>query len=103
MSGIKIKFKPLDSAYLIRILISHPMETGRRKDKDSGEIIPAHFIEEVNIELNGEVVANVQFGTAVSRDPYLSFRLREAKPGDKVQVRWLDNQGLSDSMETQIP
>ncbi len=99
MSAIKIKFKPLESACLIRILITHPMETGRKQDKDSGTIIPAHYIQEVKIEHNEQLVASCQFGTAVSRDPYLSFRLRQAKPGDKVKVSWLDNLGQRDSEE----
>jgi len=103
MSNIKIKIKPLESAFLLRILIDHPMETGRRQDKDSGGIIPAHYILEVKIEHNGKLVASCQFGTAVSRDPYLSFRLREAKPGDGIKVRWVDSLGKGDSEETQIP
>jgi sulfur-oxidizing protein SoxZ len=102
MSSIKIRIKPVESACLVRILISHPMETGRRLDKESGETIAAHFIQEVKIEHNGKVIARCQFGTAVSRDPYLSFRLRGAKSGDSVRVSWLDNLGQSDSDEIQI-
>jgi sulfur-oxidizing protein SoxZ len=103
MSTIKLRIKQLESACLIRILITHPMETGRRQDKASGAMIAAHFIQEVKIEHNGNIVASCQFGTAVSRDPYLSFRLREAKPGDSVRVSWSDNLGQSESEETQIP
>lgn len=102
MSTIKLRIKRLDSDCLIRILIAHPMETGRRVDKDSGETIPAHLIQEVKLEHNGKVVASCQFGTAVSRDPYLSFRLTAAKTGDRVKVRWVDNLGQSDSEEAQI-
>jgi sulfur-oxidizing protein SoxZ len=103
MSTIKLRIKRLESVCLIRILITHPMETGRRQDKASGATIAAHFIQEVKIEHNGIIVASCKFGTAVSRDPYLSFRLREAKPGDRVRVSWLDNLGQSESEETQIP
>ena len=103
MSTIKLRLKCLDSVCLIRILIAHPMETGRRVDKESGETIPAHLIQEVKLEHNGKVVASCQFGTAVSRDPYLSFRLKAAKAGDRVKVRWVDNLGQSDSEEAQIP
>jgi len=28
----------------IKALITHPIETGLRKDKETGEVIPAHFI-----------------------------------------------------------
>ena len=102
MSSIKIKIKPLESAYLIRILITHPMETGRRQDKDSGAIVPAHYIQEVKIEHNDKLVASCLFGTAVSRDPYLSFRFNDAKPSDRIKVSWLDNLGQSGSEEAKL-
>ena len=103
MSTIKIRFKRQEAACLVRILITHPMETGRRLDKATGEAVPAHFIQEVTIEHNGKTVAGGQFGTGVSRDPYLSVRLREAKAGDWVKVGWADNLGQRDSEEAQVP
>ncbi len=103
MSTIKIRVKRLEGASLIRILIAHPMETGRRQDKTTGEIIPAHFIQEVRIEHNGRLITQCQLSTAVSRDPYLSVRLRGGKPGDKIRVSWTDNLGQSDSEDAVIP
>ena len=103
MSSIKIRSKRLDSASLVRILLTHPMETGRRQDKASGETIPPHYIQEVKIEHNGILAARCQFGTAVSRDPYISFRLRDTKSGDSVRVSWLDNLGQGDSESILIP
>ncbi len=102
MSSIKIRVKRLETASLIRILITHPMETGRRQEKPGGQVIPAHFIQEVEIEHNGKTVASCQFGTAVSRDPYLSVRLKDGKPGDAIKVSWVDNLGQSDSEEIRI-
>ncbi len=103
MSTIKIRVKPLAKTSLIRILIAHPMETGRRQDKTTGEIVPAHFIQEVKIEHNGKTIASCRFSTGVSRDPYLSVRLRDGKPGDAIKVSWVDNFGESDSEESRIP
>ena len=103
MSTIKIRVKRLEAAYLLRILITHPMETGRRRDKTTGEIVPAHFIQNVTIEHNEAVIASCRFGAGVSRDPYMSFRLREARPGDRVKVSWTDNLGQSDSEEALVP
>jgi sulfur-oxidizing protein SoxZ len=103
MSTIKIRFKRQESACLVRILIIHPMETGRRQDKASGATVPAHFIQTVEIEHNGTTAASCQFSTGVARDPYLSVRLREAQPGDRVKVSWADNLGQSDSEEALIP
>ena len=103
MSSIKIRIKRVESTCLVRILISHPMENGRRQNIESGEIIAAHFIQEVKIEHNGNLIARSQLGTAVSRDPYLAFRIREAKTGDSIRVSWSDNLGQSDSEETGVP
>ncbi len=103
MSTIKIRVKQLESKSLIRILMVHPMETGRRQDKTTGETVAAHFIQEVKIEHNGKTVASCMFSTGVSRDPYLSVRLRDGKPGDSIRVSWVDNLGQSDSEETQLP
>ena len=102
MSSIKIRTKRVESACLVRLLISHPMENGRRLDKETGETIAAHFIQEVKIEHNGKLIARCQLGMAVSRDPYLSFRLKGTKAGDSIRVSWSDNLGQSDSEKIQI-
>jgi len=103
MSTIKIRVKRREGVSLIRLLIAHPMDTGRKRDKASGELIPAHFIQEVKIEHNAKLIASCQLSTAVSRDPYLSLRLRGGVAGDKLKVSWIDNLGQSDSAETVIP
>lgn len=76
----------------LRLMLAHVMETGQRKD-DGGKIIPAHFIQTVDIQLNGQTVISGQLGTAVSRNPVFVFRLKGVKAGDKVAVSWVDNKG----------
>jgi sulfur-oxidizing protein SoxZ len=76
----------------VKVLIGHPMETGRRKN-DLGEFIPANFVQLVNASLNGKQVFEAQWGTGISKNPYLTFHLRGAKVGDIVQVNWTDNHG----------
>ena len=85
----------------VRVLMNHPMETGQRKDS-SGNLIPVHFIQEITVKLNGKSVIEAQVSQAVSRNPVFSFRLRGAKPGDKVEISWLDNKGESNAAETAI-
>lgn len=103
MSTIKIRVKRREAVSLIRLLIAHPMDTGRKRNEASGKLIPARFIQEVKIEHNGKLVASCRLSTAVSRDPYLSLRLLGGAAGDKVKVSWTDNLGQSDSAETVIP
>jgi sulfur-oxidizing protein SoxZ len=78
----------------VKVLMSHPMETGRKKD-DFDRLIPAHFVQMVTATLNGKTVLEAQWGTGISKNPYLTFRLRGAKVGDIVSVTWLDNLGES--------
>ncbi len=85
----------------VKVLMSHPMETGRRKN-DAGELMPAHFIQLVNVALNGKVVFEAQWGTGVSKNPYLTFYLSEAKVGDTLQVTWYDNLGETASAEVTV-
>jgi len=43
-----------------------------------------------------------QWGVAVSKNPYLSFKFKGAAAGDTVKVSWVDNKGDSDSAETTV-
>jgi sulfur-oxidizing protein SoxZ len=85
----------------VRVLMTHPMETGQRKDAD-GKIIPLNFIQTVEVKVNGKVVMEAQISQAVSRNPVFSFRLKGGAKGDKIEVSWLDNQGLTNKTETAV-
>jgi sulfur-oxidizing protein SoxZ len=100
---IKIRAKADKSGECtVKALIKHEMETGQRKDKKTGKKIPAHFIQEVNCDHNGTNVMAANWGTAVSKNPYLSFKFSGAKKGDKITLSWVDNKGEKDSKETTI-
>jgi sulfur-oxidizing protein SoxZ len=85
----------------IKILMSHPMETGRRKNH-LDEIVPAHFIQLVTVTLNDKPVLEAQWGTGISKNPYLTFHVKGAKVGDRIVVTWHDNQGLSSSHQDEV-
>jgi sulfur-oxidizing protein SoxZ len=102
MSSIKMRATLGDDGVTtVKALISHPMDTGLAKDK-AGKIIPAHFIQEVVCEWNGTNVMTAEWGGAISKNPYLSFRFKGAKAGDTLKLNWVDNKGESDSDETTI-
>ena len=86
---------------MVKALIKHPMETGRRRDKD-GEVIPAHFIQKVMAEHDGEVVFEAYWGGGVSKNPFISFEFEGAKAGDKIILSWFDNRGQSDKAEVSV-
>jgi sulfur-oxidizing protein SoxZ len=85
----------------VKVLMSHPMETGQRKDA-SGALVPVHFIQQVTATMNGKVVLDAQWSQAVSRNPFLGFKVKSAKPGDKITVMWVDNKGEKSSIETTV-
>lgn len=83
----------------VKILIFHPMETGLRKDGVTGQLVPMHIIQTLTATLNGKTVLEAQWSQAVSKNPFLNFRVRGAKPGDKIMVGWVDNRGEGANME----
>ncbi len=101
-SSIKIRAKVKKGEAKVKCLISHPMETGLRKDKKSGKLIPAHFIQEVVCEHDGKTVINAQWSGTISKNPFLSFAFTGAKAGDMIKVSWVDNTGKSDSTEAKM-
>jgi sulfur-oxidizing protein SoxZ len=76
----------------VRVLMAHEMESGQRKDS-AGNLVPAWFISEVSASHNGKVVMTADWGPAVSKNPFLQFTVKGAKPGDKIGVTWKDNKG----------
>ena len=85
----------------VRVLMTHPMETGQRKDSE-GKIIPLHFIQNVTVKVNGKTVIEGQVSQAVSRNPVFSFRLKGGAKGDKIEVSWLDNKGETNRTEAAV-
>ena len=86
----------------VKALITHPMETGLRKDKKTGKKVPAHFIQEVVAKHNGATVMTAQWSGAVSKNPYLSFQFAGGKAGDSLSISWVDNTGGKDSVTTKV-
>ena len=89
---MKIRAKMDGDKVDVRVLMSHEMETGQRKDA-KGVAIPAWFIQNVTATHNGRVVLSAEWGPAVSKNPFLAFKFSGGKVGDKVTITWTDNHG----------
>jgi sulfur-oxidizing protein SoxZ len=98
---MRIRAQAKDGTTDVRVLMGHPMETGFRKDS-SGKTIPAHFISDVKATSNGRTVLTAKWGQAISQNPFLQFRFKGAKAGDKVTVTWVDNLGETRTDEATI-
>ncbi len=64
-SSIKVRAKVKKGEAKVKCLISHPMETGLRKNKKTGKLIPANFIQEVVCEHDGKTVMNAQWSGTI--------------------------------------
>ena len=85
----------------IKSLISHPMETGQRKDKKTGEIIPRKIINTFTASFNGEEVVRINVEPAVSANPYFQFDMKVPESGT-VRFEWTDDDGTVYDMEKKI-
>ena len=100
-SPMRIRANVRDGVVDVRVLMAHEMETGQRKDA-SGNLVPAWHITEVTAALNGTPVLKVQWGPAISKNPYLSFKVKGAKSGDTISVTWVDNKGDKRTDEAKV-
>jgi sulfur-oxidizing protein SoxZ len=90
---MKIRAKVQGDVADIKVLMNHEMETGLRKDAKTGQLIPAHYIQEINATINGTTVMTANWGTGISKNPLIGFKVKGAKAGDKVAISWVDNTG----------
>ena len=98
---MRIRAQASGSNAVVRVLMSHEMETGQRKDS-AGKTIPAWHITDVTATLNSRPVFSAEWGPAVSKNPFLQFTLKGAKIGDKVAVTWKDSRGDSRTDEATV-
>jgi sulfur-oxidizing protein SoxZ len=98
---MKIRATVVGDSTEVKVLMSHEMETGQRKDS-RGNVVPAWFIQTVTATWNGKTVLAAQWGTAIAKNPFLSFRFKGGAKGDKIQISWVDTKGDKRTDETVI-
>lgn len=101
-SNIKIRAKLKGETVEVKALMNHPMETGMRKDKKTGELVPAHFIREVVAKSGDRTVLTALWSGGISKNPYIAFKFTGAAKGDSVSLTWTDNQGGTETATTEI-
>lgn len=98
---MRIRAQAAGDKATVRVLMSHEMESGQRKD-GSGNVVPAWHIQDVTASLNGKQVFSAEWGPAVSKNPFLQFVVKGAKVGDKISITWKDNKGESRTDEATV-
>jgi sulfur-oxidizing protein SoxZ len=95
-SGVRPRVKVPRSAaagetVVIKTLISHPMESGQRRDS-SGERIPRSIINRFTCDFNGQNVIDVTMEPAISTNPYFEFEAVIPEAGE-MKFTWYDDDG----------
>lgn len=98
---MRIRAQAAGDKVTVRVLMSHEMETGQRKDS-SGKVIPAWFIQEVTATHNGKTVLSAEWGPSIAKNPFLKFTVNSGKVGDKIVISWTDNKGDKRSDEATV-
>ena len=99
---IKLRVRLDGELAQVKCLVSHPMETGLRKDAVTGQLIPRHHITQLTFANTGNTVMVANCSTAVARNPYFDFNVRGVAPGDRFSVTWEDTEGERDSLEIEV-
>lgn len=98
---IKARVELGASSATLKFIITHPMAIERR-DPKTNALIEAHFIEEVNVKVNGEQALALAWGQAISTNPYFSCALNGVKKGDTINIAWRDNKNQSDTTDLTV-
>lgn len=77
--------------FTIKTLISHVMESGRRKGKD-GNLIPQNIINRFTCDFNGTNVVDITLHGSVSANPYFEFDAVIDAAGE-FKFTWYEDNG----------
>lgn len=84
----------------IKTLLSHPMETGLRKDA-AGNTVARKIINKFACEFNGKPVFSADIEPAVAANPYIQFTAKVDESGT-FKFTWTDDDGSVTTTEEQI-
>jgi len=75
----------------VRALVSHPMESGQRKDAQ-GNPIPRKILNKFICTYNGREVIRMDLAPAIAANPYFSFFVRATESGS-LELTYIDDDG----------
>ena len=77
----------------VKVLISHPMESGQRRDQ-LGVAIPRDIINHFVCTLDGEIVVDMELFPAIAANPFFSFIVTAEKNGS-LALTFTDDHGVT--------
>ena len=87
--------------FRIATIFPHKMESGRRKDKKTGELIPRLIINLFQCHYNGRLVFSSDLHGAISANPFIAFNCRADQSGELV-FNWKDDNGKETTLKKAI-
>lgn len=87
--------------FQVKCLVTHTMESGQRRNKQTGENYPREIINRMQVEYGGKRVLDAVWHPAVSANPFTSFYVVAEKSGP-MQFTWIDDNGATYSKTVKI-
>ncbi|MCW5750119.1 MAG: thiosulfate oxidation carrier complex protein SoxZ [Alphaproteobacteria bacterium] len=84
----------------IRTVVSHPMESGQRRDAD-GRLVRRRILNRFTCHFGASLVFEAQLEPAVAANPYISFHMRAEESG-VLTFAWTDDDGTVHRLERPI-
>lgn len=85
----------------VKCLVTHDMETGQRKDKATGKIIPRDILNTLVVTYGGKEVLKAKWAPAVSANPYTSFYVVATDSGP-MSFTWTEDGGQTYEKTVQV-
>ena len=79
-----------DEIITIKTMAEHEMETGVRRNDETGVIYPRLIIHKVNVKFNGKIVFSADWFSGVSANPFMSFKIKAVESG-LIEIEWIDD------------
>lgn len=92
VGSVSIRTRIADGLTYIDLRVSHPMESGLRKDT-AGVVIPSWYLTDMDLYHNDKRVGALKLGPLVSRNPAISVVLNGGEVDEVIKVTWVDNRG----------
>jgi sulfur-oxidizing protein SoxZ len=86
--------------FQVKVLISHQMETGLRRDPQ-GDVIPRNIINKFTCRYNDIVVFGVDLHEAMAANPYIEFYLSATESG-RLEFIWEEDGGHTYALTHQL-
>jgi sulfur-oxidizing protein SoxZ len=92
---MKVKVKFEGNKLDVKLMAKHPMHTGRVMDPVKNTLIPANFIKTLTCHVGDKKIFQANFGTGISKDPFLKLTFLNRSAGEVLKFEWTDLSGES--------